>query len=390
MNNHNINRTETVSFLDLAKHTPEHAWRFLEKQYAKGQQNHPFLMELFLHIPSSMMAPPQEDEPFRSSFWNRLLKNEETSLISQLFSVHPTLKNSIQDEIFNKRFNILTKSKNESFINLVLPDGPYSFDSKKWSTALLSKNPLLLEKLNYSVETTRAINFIENYFFDLQLNQLRYLNAFISNHQWPFKFLKDSLVRQKSPGVIQFFLDRIHHQLMQPDAKFSIIDLGQTLQAAIYTHNEKSFNKLLQTTSVRPFPIDQLFDLPDLKICFSNCQIESNDIKISINKLPPALRQTSLLEHLIIQNAPNFNAMSKPLLEAAHRLKISEQDLFSQERIDLWKTSILKMIQQKHPNPKDQQKIFDDYIQNMETNILFLKENSLETSQKNTKSTFKI
>lgn len=276
--------TDKIGFVELSKQTPEHAWVFLEKLYSKGDRE-AVLQTLNLASPD-FFAPSDEDLPARASFLARMIKNGELAILTEIFQRSPD-STALRQECRERRFGSICESRSPEILDLLLPLPVDQPNHKEWSMALLRKNMPLLDRLAFSVESKRALILIENYFFDLQLSQLKYLEQHIEPTAWPMRFARDAIQRNKGPGAISFFID---HGFQNPS--ISHLELWESIAAAIKTQNGKAFSKLITGASKLDFDWARKAAPGEIPLA----SLAGHEPRLLPTKLPPELKKMTLLE----------------------------------------------------------------------------------------------
>lgn len=311
--------TENIAIAELAKVDAEAAWKALSRIYTKSDA--PQLTEAIHSLPSQIFSFPEEGETkYRDIFLGKLLKNAEVGLLETLLA-QSSDPQQMRKEIQLRHFGNICESRDEGVVNLIFPqDAPIEFDHKHWTTAVLRKNLPLLERMNFPVEPRRALILIENYFFDLQLAQLKYLEPHIPADQWPMRFAADSIYRCKGPGVIGFFIDHGFRS-----SKLSHGELWDSLASAIKAGNAKAFHKLVDGADKAGFDWAKTGPTGDIPL-----GEEGSEVHISSSKVPIEIRKSSLLEIAILRGDV---MMAQDILERA-------SVALSEERYALWEDSV--------------------------------------------------
>ncbi len=282
--------TESIAISELAKTDPEAAWKCLSRIYGKGEPEH--ISEALQSLPASIMEFPEGPTKYRDLFFGKLIKNTEVELLSTLLSKAPDPQ-QFRKEMQIRQFGNVCEARDNEIVQLIFPESvPVEFDHKHWTTAVLRKSIPLLNRMNFPVEPKRALILIENYFFDLQLAQLKYLEPHIPADQWPMRFAANAITRCKGPGVINFFADHAFRS-----AKISQGELWDSLAAAIKGGNAKAFQRLADGADKIHFDWKKTGPAGDITLGEEG----SEAIRLSSSKFPPEARKCSLIDLAVLR-----------------------------------------------------------------------------------------
>lgn len=317
---------ENLAFSQIATIDADAAWKMLERSYQKGntEQFSGFVGVLDDRAP--MWSAAAGSVPHRQSFFTRLIKSGDVDTISKVLAKGPNPETAAQ-RLGSEFFGTACESRNEAVCKLLFPEtAKIEFSHKQWEVALLRKNMHLLERMAFKVETKRGLAFIDNYFFDLQLAQLKYLDKFIDQKAWPMKFVKDAILRQKGPGMISFFLDKAGNA-----TKISAGDTWDSIAAAIRTDNVKALGLLVgmaQNKGAASFDWGREGSVGDFPL------LGDDDIKLQMMRMPHDYRKMTLLEFSVLRGVMHI---AQDILDVAGSTP-------QQDRIDGWKESIIKTL----------------------------------------------
>jgi hypothetical protein len=294
-------------FLALAQTTPEHIWKGMERFVSRGEEEK--LLRLIDALPASWWSA--DPLPARSpaaaaqtAFWARAIKRGMVEASEALLSRYPDPKKERLRVAFSC-FAAIADARNEAVTRFFFPESEsIEFASKHWEVAFKSKNTHLFDRINPRLDALRAVNFVQNYFFDLQLNQLKRLTAFIPDDQWPLRFARDAIARFRGPGMISFFIDKGFKA-----ARVNPVDVRMCLLAAIQADNPRAIEQVQAQVKARQLPLDlsAAVDVGDVMLR------GAEELRINAVKLPQDLRRSQLIEAAVLRGD---NAVAQSLVDA--------------------------------------------------------------------------
>ena len=298
-------------FLALSQTTPEFIWKGMERFVSRGEEDK--LLRLIDALPAAWWS--QGAHPARSpaavaqsSFWARTIKRGMLEVAETVLSKYPD-KDTERRRVAFASFAAIADARNDEATRFFFPAGEtVAFASKHWEVAFKSKNNGLFDRINPNLDARRALNFVQNYFFDLQLNQLKRLSAFIPDTQWPLTFARDAIARFRGPGMISFFIDKgFKAQRINPT------DVRACLLASVRADNGRAMHQILGQIQSSQMKIDWSapIDLGDVMLR------ASEELRINAVKIPLSLRKSPLIEAAVLRGD---SEIAQALIDAGSRL----------------------------------------------------------------------
>jgi len=307
-------------FLSLAQTSPEFIWKGMERFVSRGEEDK--LYRLVDALPAAWWT--QDPAPARSpaavaqaSFWARTIKRGMMEAADVILSRYPAPAVERRRVAF-AGFAAIADARNDAATRFFFPaDEAIAFSSKHWEVAFKSKNNGLFDRINPQLDARRALNFIENFFFDLQLNQIKRLGAFVQDTQWPLSFARDAIARFRGPGMISFFIDKGFKA-----SRINAAEVRGCLLASVRADNGRALQQILAQISATNTKMDWAAPME-----LGDVMLRANeDFRINAVKIPENLRKSPLVEAAILRGDAEI---AQALIDAGAPLP-------QRDRMNLW------------------------------------------------------